>query len=53
VAKVDKILGYQLYQLDKNYQHQTLMIGTEMIPETLVIFNPLTLLIAHKNYNMV
>jgi hypothetical protein len=44
--EVDKIFsGYQQYQLVKNYQHsrdhlydQTLMMGTEMVPEKSVIF---------------
>jgi hypothetical protein len=30
--------------------HQTLMIGMEMVPEALVIFNQLTQLIAWKDF---
>jgi hypothetical protein len=51
VAKVNKIfVVYQLCQLVKNYWHQTLIIGTEMVPETSVIFNQLTWLVWEVDY---
>jgi hypothetical protein len=42
-AEVDKtFLSYQKLQLVNDYRHQTLMMGAEMVPEILVIFNQLT-----------
>jgi hypothetical protein len=31
--------------------HQTLMMGTDMVPEMLAIFNQLTRLAAQENFN--
>jgi hypothetical protein len=57
-GQVHKIVsGYQPDQLVKNYRrfrnhlcpHKTLIFGTEIVPETFVIFNQLTWLIAREN----